>query len=368
MVPPSDLPFATGDITPEWLTRALNEAGVLAGATVVSYRHEAVPGGSGLFGTVERLVPEYDRPDSAAPRSLIVKIPIADEGPRSIGMALRIYERELLFYRDLAQHVPLTTPRCYSAAMDPECGRFVLLLEDLSGRRLGDQVVGWSVEDAEIAVAQLAKLHSTAWGEHGLEGYDWLPAANAPELLGLIQGGYQQCWAPFTDNFGDHLPASILTAGETLATKLPALSDVLAASPRTLVHGDYRMDNMIFGVSPQDPPFSIIDWQLVARARGVFDFAYFMAQGGDPDRRKANEMRLLERYHALLMENGIDDYAFDECLRDYRASILYGLVYIVISVGSLENADERMRKLFGVALERTVRAIIDLDATELMPA
>lgn len=368
MVPSSDLPFAIRDITPEWLTRALTDAGVLAGTQVVSYRHEAVPGGSGLFGTVERLVPEYDRTYVAAPSSLIVKIPIAAEGPRSIGLALRIYEREVRFYRDLAHRVPLTTPRCHSAAMDPESGRFVLLLEDLSGRRLGDQVAGWSVDEAETAIAHLAKLHAAAWDERSLDGIEWLPASNAPELIGLIQGGYQQCWAPFTANFGDHLPAAILTAGEALATKLPALADILAAPPRTLVHGDYRMDNMIFGVDPQDPPFSVIDWQLVARARGVFDFAYFMAQGGDPDRRKANEMRLLERYHALLMENGVDGYSFDDCLRDYRASILYGLVYIVISVGSLENADARMQQLFGTALDRTIRAIDDLDATELMPA
>jgi hypothetical protein len=345
----------------------LNEAGVLKGAQVVSVRREEVPGGSGLFGTVQRLVLDYDRPDSAAPDTLIVKIPVADEGPRSIGLALRIYERETRFYRDLADRVPMTTPRCYTAAMDPEAGRFVLLLDDLSGRRLGDQVAGWTVEDAETAIEPLAKLHSATWGERDLAGIDWLPAANAPELVAMIQGGYQQCWGPFTANFGDALPPSILKAGETLAAKLPALSDILAAPPRALVHGDYRMDNMIFGVGPQDPPFSIIDWQLVARARGVFDFAYFMAQGGDPDRRKANEMRLLERYHALLLENGVDGYSFEECLRDYRASILYGLVYIVISVGSLEHADERMQQLFGVALERTIRAIDDLDATELMP-
>jgi hypothetical protein len=368
MATTSNLPFAIGDITPDWLTAAITEAGVLAGANVVAFRHESVPGGSGLFGTVERLVPEYDRPDAGGPASLIVKIPVAEEGPRSIGLALRLYERETRFYRDLAGRVPLATPRCYTAAMAPEGGRFVLLLEDLSGRRLGDQIAGWSVDEAEIAVAQLAKLHATTWNERALDKCDWLPAANAPDLMGMVQGGYQQCWAPFAANFGDRLPAPLLKAGEALATTLPALLGTLTEPPRTLVHGDYRMDNMIFGVKPQDPPFSIIDWQLVARARGVFDFAYFMAQGGDPIRRKDNEMRLLEAYHGLLAEGGVAGYSFDECLHDYRASILYGLVYIVISVGLLENADERMQHLFGTALERTIRAIDDLDATELMPA
>lgn len=363
----AEIPFAIGDITPAWLTAALNEAGLLSGAQIVSFRHEAVPGGSGLFGTVERLVPEYEPADADAPASFIVKIPIADEGPRSIGLMLRIYEREARFYQDLASQIPLTTPRCYCTRMDPENGRFILILEDLSGRRLGDQVAGWSVEDAEIAVGELARLHAHAWDERNLAPYSWLPAANAPELLALIQGGYQQSWGPFAAHFGDQLPPAILAAGEALAAKLPALSDLLAAAPRTLVHGDYRMDNMIFGIGANDPPFSIIDWQLVARARGVFDFAYFMAQGGDPDRRKAEEMRLLKRYHALLEEQGVAGYSYDQCLRDYRASILYSLVYIVISVGSLQNADARMQQLFAAALERTVRAIDDLDATELMP-
>lgn len=364
----TELPFAIGDISPEWLTDALSRANVLSGARIVSYQHEIVPGGSGLFGTVERLVPSYEPETADAPTSIIVKIPIAEDGPRSIGLALRIYEREVRFYKELARDVPLTTPRCYFAGMEPESSRFILLLEDLSGRRLGDQVAGWSVEESEIAVKELARMHAAFWDERDLSAHAWLPAANAPELLGLIQGGYQQSWGPFAAHFGEQLPATIIKAGDALSDKLPALSGRLAAPPRTLVHGDYRMDNMIFGVDAQDPPFSIIDWQLVARARGVFDFAYFMAQGGDPGRRKANEMRLLKRYHTLLKEGGVTGYSYDECLLDYRASILYGLVYIVISVGSLENADARMQQLFATALERTVRAIDDLDATELIPS
>lgn len=363
----SEIPFAVGEITPGWLNDALSEAGVLSDPRILSFDRETLPGGSGLFGTVERLVPDYDAADPNAPTSLIAKIPIAEDGPRQIGLMLRIYEREVRFYQGLAPHVPMTTPRCYLARMDPEQGRFILLLEDLSGRRLGDQVAGWSVDEAEIAVGELARMHAWAWDERNLEPFGWLPAANAPELLALIQGAYQQSWGPFAAHFGDRLPPAILAAGETLAAKLPALSDLLAAAPRTLVHGDYRMDNMIFGVDLRDPPFSIIDWQLVARARGVFDFAYFMAQGGDPDRRKAHGMRLLERYHALLKDHGVAGYSYDQCLLDYRASILYGLVYIVISVGSLQNADARMQQLFAAALERTVRAIADLDATELMP-
>lgn len=363
----TETPFAIGEISPEWLTAALTAAGLLAGERVVSFRREPVPGGSGLFGEVMRLVPDYAPAAAEAPASIIVKIPVAAEGAREIGLALRIYERESRFYRGLAAETAMTTPRCYLAQMDLGRGRFILLLEDLSGRRLGDQLAGWSEAEAEIAVAQLARLHAAAWDETGLAAHDWLPAGNDPQLVGLIQGGYQQSWGPFAAHFGDRLPPSILKAGEALGTKLPALSDMLAAPPRTLVHGDYRMDNMIFGVDPADPPFSMIDWQLIARARGVFDFAYFMAQGGDPGRRKAHEMRLLKAYHGLLEENGVAGYGFEQCLVDYRASILYGLVYIVISVGSLANADERMQALFGVALERTIRAIDELDATELMP-
>jgi len=364
----SGIPYSIDDVTPDWLTASLTGAGTIGGARITSFDLVPVEGGSGLFGTVKRLTPTYEPLSNGAPASMIVKIPTAEKAARDIGGAFRLYEREVHFYRHLAERIPMPTPHCLAAEMAPESGRFALLLEDLSDRRLGDQLAGWSDADADIAVEQLARLHAAYWDETGIGEQDWLPAANAPTLLGLVHGAYQQSWQPFTAHFGDHLPPRLLSAGEALCERLPDLADKLAAPPRTLVHGDYRMDNMIFGNGPGEAPLTIIDWQLVARARGAFDLAYFLAQGGDPERRKACEMRLLRSYHELLQAHGVTGYDFDQLFLDYRASILYGLVYIVISVGSLVNADERMHQLFATALERTVTAIMELDAIELLPA
>ena len=73
-------------------------------------------------------------------------------------------------------------------------------------------------------------------------------------------------------------------------------------------------------------------------------------------------------YHRTLTENGVRGYDFDQCLLDYRASVLFCLLYSVIEIGSTDNlATERGAKLFDTIMERAVSAIQDLNAAELLP-
>ena len=78
-------------------------------------------------------------------------------------------------------------------------------------------------------------------------------------------------------------------------------------------------------------------------------------------------MRLLQTYHRALLDQGVQGYTFEECLLDYRRSILFALVYPVIVCGSLDLANARGHQLATVVLERSVAAILDLHAAELLP-
>jgi hypothetical protein len=111
----------------------------------------------------------------------------------------------------------------------------------------------------------------------------------------------------------------------------------------------------------------VIDWQICARGRGVFDVAYLLSQSAPPALRQAEEMRLLQTYHRALLDHGVQGYTFEECLLDYRRSILFALVYPVIVCGSLDLANARGHQLATVVLERSVAAILDLHAAELLP-
>ncbi len=141
-----------------------------------------------------------------------------------------------------------------------------------------------------------------------------------------------------------------------------------ADEPRTIMHGDYRVDNMFFRSPQGGCEFAVCDWQIASRGRGIFDLTYFVAGGLQPELRKKYEMELLKTYHDVLLERGVRGYDFERCLLEYRRAALYLLVYVVISLGTLDSANERGLALFYAWLNRATTAIEELNADELMPS
>ena len=85
-------------------------------------------------------------------------------------MAMRNYEREVRFYKEIAPTVGIRTPRCYHADWDRDSGLFVLLLEDLAPAQQGDQIDGCTLEQAALALDELAKLHAPRWADPTARG------------------------------------------------------------------------------------------------------------------------------------------------------------------------------------------------------
>lgn len=355
------------ELTPEWLTRALRQTGTIMNATVKSFDTKMIAEGVGLLGQLAQVSLHYEGFDAEAPRTLIAKFPAEAGENREVGDSFRFYEREVRFYDEIASEVELRTPRCYFSAMDIEADEYVLLLEDLAPARVGDQLAGCSAAEAELAIRELAKFHATWWESPRLAEIDWMPLGNDP-VNKSVEGIYQNAWDPFVERFGDRVPKSVLETGEKLATRAGKLLDELAEPPRTIYHGDYRVDNLFFATPQGGDPLAVIDWQISARGRGLYDLGYFISQSLEPAVGMATWMDLLKIYHSTLIENGVQGYDFDQCLHDYRLATLYCLVYPVVVGGTLDLSNERGVALATAMLERGVNAIVDLKAGELMPA
>jgi hypothetical protein len=360
------IPVGPHELTPEWLTHALRDTRTISGATVTSFDIEMLAAGVGLMGQLARVTLHYDRPEAPAPRTLIAKFPAEAEENREVGNSFRFYEREVRFYEEIADDVELRTPRCYHSAMDVEADEYVLLLEDLAPARVGDQIAGCSAEEAELAIRELAKFHAAWWDSPRLAEIDWMPLANDP-VNKSVEGIYQDAWDPFVERFGDRVPKSVLETGEKLAERSGKLLDELAEPPRTIYHGDYRIDNLFFATPDGGDPLAVIDWQISARGCGLYDVGYFVSQSLRPEARETRGMDLLKTYHRTLVENGVRGYGFDQCLHDYRLATLFCLVYPVIVGGTLDLSNERGVALANSMVERGVNAIVDLRAGELMP-
>jgi hypothetical protein len=363
-----DIPGGPEQLTPEWLTNALRETAVIKEGAVTSFESTIIGEGAGFMGQLAQLALRYEPSNADGPRSLIAKFPSAYPENRSLANMFRFYEIETRFYQEIADEVELRTPRSYFSALDPETQDFVLLLEDLAPARVGDQLAGCSPEQAALAVRRLAEFHATWWENPRLAEIDWLPATNEPTRAQLTQAGYQLAWGPFVDGFGDQVPPSVLETGERFGQNVAKLMDHLAQPPRTIMHADYRLDNLFFATPEGGDPLAVIDWQLCQRGRGTFDIAYFVTFTLTPEERQSKEIILLRDYHRMLTENGVTNYDFDDCWLDYRLSTLFCWLYAVIDLGGIEPANERGRALVMQDLHRAAAAVTDLNAAELMPA
>ena len=359
------IPETPEELTPGWLTLALGGAPVTA--------VDVTPVGTGQMSDSLRLSLHYDGP-TEAPGTLVAKLAATDPTSRSTAKSLGSYENEVRFYQQLAPGLPIRTPHVLYADIDVEAAAFVLLLEDMAPARAGDQLAGCTPEMAQVAVDELVRLHAPRWDDPALSELPWLhrdKAANQEFLLGLLP----TVWDGFRERYAADLHPDVHTAGDTLFGSLEGY--ILAdTEPWTVIHGDYRLDNLLFGPSPGSAgspgspggtPIAVVDWQTCTHGPAAQDVAYFVGAGLSTDDRRAHEEDLVRGYHDALVAAGVGGYPWDRFWRDYRRSTWAGLV-MAVAASMLVERTERGDRMFLTMAERHARHALDLDAPEIIEA
>lgn len=348
-------------LTAEWLTAALTASGTLAGTHVVAA--DVHPLGTGQMCDSLRVGLRYDDPD-AGPASLVAKLPAADEGSRATAKAFRSYEKEVRFYQELADRLPVRTPRLHYADLDVATASFVLLLEDLAPAEPGDQLRGCGTDVAAAAVAQLVDLHAPLWGDPSLAQLDWLHGD--PEGRGALLGEVlPMLWAGFQERYAASLLPHVKQAGDLY---FGAMAFGRLASGRapdrvaTVTHTDFRLDNLL--IAP-DGVVTVVDWQTCGTGVGPSDVAYFLGAGLAPEVRREAEDGLVRSYHDGLVAAGVPGYAWDDCWLDYRRGTWAGLSMAVLASMSVKRTD-RGDAMFLAMADRHSRHALDLDAADVL--
>ena len=283
---PPTLLHLPADVTPEWMTGALAHAGVLAPeARVTSLRAEPV--GTGQMADTTRFTLTYDAP-GAGPASVIGKFASADEQSRATGLALRAYEVEVRFYREVAVRVGARVPATYVAEVEPETGWFTLLLEDIVGAVQGDQIAACTPEVAAAVLEEMAGLHAPCWEAPDLAALEWLNRAT-PESDGLLCLLVSSLLPGFLERYEDTLAPEHQEVCRLFTEHLPAYLR-LRSGPRTASHGDFRLDNLLFQRGDARPV--VVDWQTVGWAAASYDVAYFIGGCLGAEDRRAHESDL----------------------------------------------------------------------------
>ena len=358
------IPRDLRDITPAWLSEALTLGGALGDVSVDRCSAETIAEGKGFMNQLFRLTLDYHSGCSELPRTVIVKLPSVDPLLRTIFDRLGQNRREVGFYRDLATDENLSVPTCYYSGIDPQTENTVLLLEDLANARQGDSVAGCSMDDAQRAIVQLARFQAAWWDNPRLDELDWMPL-KCEESSAYVDI-YPGAWASLLTQAGDGMPEKLRQLGEMLRPQITGIKTRLTRRPRTIVHGDYRLDNCFFDDAPEPKPPVVLDWEFCARGRGVCDVATFISEAFPAPQRKEVERDLLVTYHAALVENGVHDYSFQECWLDYRLSMLEIFIFWIVSGGYCDYDGERATVYLHNTLARFDAAISELDAAKLI--
>lgn len=351
-------------ITPRWLTSALRDNGVLGPeVAIVGLERGQVGEGVGMMSELSRLTPAYEGPVGDAPRSFIAKYPSQNPTNRDIAMSFNLYEREVRYFAELD---PLTTARCpvtYLTELDGD--NFIILMEDMADYRVGDQIVGATLEDTEIALDELAKLHAAFWNR--VDDISWIPHVAGSQHARNMQAGTEAGWDTMVALFGEFLSAPVLAMRADFQPSIAPLQAYMDQPPLTLSHGDFRMENFLYGTRPEHHPMAILDWQGPLRARGMQDVALLLGQSTRTEVRRKHEQELLGRYLDGLARQGISDYGFDAAWVDYRHAHLYNWAYATVVSGTLDATNERGFAWMSQMIARQVATTEDLDLLDLLP-
>lgn len=353
----ADTPTA---LTPAWITSALRASGRLDAGTVTGV--ELSPVGTGQMCDSVRVSLRFDGPVDV-PSTMIAKLPAADETSRATARSLRSYENEVRFYQVLAPELPIRTPAVYYADIDVETASFVLLLEDMAPAEQGDQLRGCSTETAKVAVDELVRLHAPRWDDPSLAGLEWLHRDRGAQRQFLLMF-LPSAWEGFCARYAEHLGGDVLAAGGALFSRLESYL-AIDTRPWTVVHGDYRLDNLLFDPNPGGVPVTVVDWQTCTHGPALQDVAYFIGAAMPASTRRDVEAALVRDYHAGLLTAGVADYGWERCWRDYRRGSWAGLI-MAVAASMLVERTARGDEMFLTMAARHSRHALDLEATELL--
>ena len=326
---------------------------ILGGAAVRDFTVERI--GTGQMSECYRVALTY-ADEKSGPASVVLKVAAADPSSRQTGLAMGLYEREVDFYTTIAPGLDGPIAPCYHAAYDPATGAFDLVLGDAAPAVVGDEISGATAEQARLALSQLALVHGPLLDDQTLAANDRFNR-ESPVNQALIATLY----AGFIERYRDQIAEEHREVCERLVQTFDAYlaGEAERDGPRGLIHGDYRLDNMLFGQPGADRPLTVVDWQTVTWGPAFTDVAYFLGCALPIERRREHYDTLLAAYtEALGPAAGV---TIDDVREGVRRQSFFGVLMAIVSPMLVERT-ERGDQMFMAMIARHCQHVLDTDA------
>ncbi|GEO00615.1 hypothetical protein NSE01_24470 [Novosphingobium sediminis] len=351
-LPPPPLIAGADQITPQWIQAVLQQAGLEAPRVSLL---NTKPIGHGNLSATLRTEITYNANAADAVRSVVAKLTSGIGQAVEIAAAHDVYRRECEVYGFLGETPPLATPRCYWRNVGPDGRTINLVLEDLSERtRPGNQIAGCSVAEAEAVARELAALHAAFWDDARLDVAEWLYNRAADAETAAVTN--MLAAKAFRERFTGRADPAMLDAIDAVVADLPRH---FAAIPRgrTLVHGEPRVDNVLFEDGAEGPRAWLIDWQFADCGSPMFDLAYFLSGSLTVEDRRSIDGTLVERHHAAIAAKD-PSYTLDHARAEFAGSLPLALYFSVGAILAMPPSEHGDLLLLTLA-ERNVAALRD---------
>ena len=156
-------------------------------------------------------------------------------------------------------------PRCYHCEIADDGADFVLLLADMAPAVQGDQIGGCTPAGSATGGARPWPVCTARPGvTRNWADFPGVAMPKPDEASAKGLGDVAKMAADITvDKLGARMTAE---DRETLTAAMSVVTPWLLAEPDrfSLMHGDYRLDNMLF--DPDRPRITVVDWQTLGSA------------------------------------------------------------------------------------------------------
>ncbi|MGU3291169.1 phosphotransferase family protein [Williamsia sp. M5A3_1d] len=262
--------------------------------------------------------------------------------------------RRLVAFHTLPQTSSISSvATCLAAELDPDTGAFWLFLHDSGRATVGDGLAGITRGKAQLVIAALADVHTTL-------DVRSVPPGTIAEPAPLDRRGLGELYVRFVENYGEQIAPHALGVANRVVGSVESMlaHQRRSTSPRAVVHGDFRLGNVLFGWSGTRRPITIVNWQHAHRGSRATDLATFLGTALDPAVRREFGDSLLSAYHQIV---GGDAEALRRDVRDAAFHCVVNAITSWAESVSTHTADPE--HLWLTHFHRACSYLIDLEST-----
>ena len=175
-------------------------------------------------------------------------------------------------------------------------------------------------------------------------------------------------WLAFESFVAERASPDLMRIGERMGGAIEPMMIDMARTPRTLCHGDFRADNLMFSSVDGAMAMTTLEWQAPMQARGAFDVGCLMSMSvttglcGAPMGAHPCFAAAMRKLTAA----GVEDYPYEAFFHDYRRALLIGFTYVVQAAPAADMGHPRTEALFDSAVRRLDAAVQDHGLAEFV--